>query len=78
MDETGLLKLKKQIDSAKNSVAELKGQQTALMNQLKTEYKCNSLKEAQDKLKKMDSEIEDFNKQIDEGLKELEEKYERT
>jgi uncharacterized phage infection (PIP) family protein YhgE len=75
MDEAGLLKLKQKIDDAKTSVAELKGQQTALMQQLKADYKCNSLKEAQDKLKTMEEDIDKLNKQIDKGLKELEEKY---
>jgi uncharacterized phage infection (PIP) family protein YhgE len=78
MDESGLLKLKQKIDDAKQTSSELKGQQTALMQQLKTEYKCNSLKEAQEKLKKMDEEIETINTQIDEGLKELEGKYEQN
>ena len=75
MTEKNLLELKDQIDEAKASVAELKGQQTILMQQLKTNYNCKSIEEAETLLAKWKKEVDKMQIQIDEGLKELEEKY---
>ena len=76
MDETGLLKLKKQIDEANASVSELKGQLSALLKQLKDDWKCNSVEDAEKLIVKMDKEIASLNNKIEEGMEELEEKYE--
>ncbi len=75
MKESELLRLKQQIDDAKSQTAELKGHQSALMKQLKDDWKCNSVEEAEKLVKKMDREISDLNAKIEEGTKELEEKY---
>jgi predicted nucleic acid-binding Zn-ribbon protein len=75
LDEQGLLDLKRKIDTAKTSVSELKGHQTALMNQLKTDYGCKTVEEAEKKLKAMGKKITDLEDQIDEDIKELEDKY---
>lgn len=76
MKEQQLLDLKQQIEDAKQSVAELKGEQTALLKQLKDNYKCNTIAEAEKKAQQMQEEIEKLQEQINEGCKELEEKYE--
>jgi len=76
MKEQDLLDLKQQIEDAKQSVAELKGEQTALLKQLKDTYKCSTIAEAEKKAEQMQAEIEKIQEQIDEGCKELEEKYE--
>jgi len=78
MDERQLLDLKKKVDDAKSAVSELKGQQTALMNQLKTDWKCNSVEEAEKKLKEMETNIASIERKIEKGVKELEEKYENN
>jgi len=75
MTEKNLLELKDQIEDAKASVAELKGQQTILMQQLKTNYNCKSIEESETLLAKWKKEVDKMQMQIDEGLKELEEKY---
>ena len=75
MNERELLDLKHQIEDAKTSVSELKGQQQMLMKQLKDEWKCNTIEEAERKIKSMGKEIDALQTQIDEGVKELEEKY---
>jgi len=75
MDEKQLLKLKEQIDEAKTAVSELRGHQTALLKQLKDDWGCKTVEEAQTKLKKMESEVSTLNDQITDGLKQLEEKY---
>ena len=75
MNEQDLLDLKQQIEDAKTSVSELKGQQTALLRQLKDTYKCNSIEEAQRMVEKLKADADKLQKQIDEATKELEEKY---
>jgi hypothetical protein len=72
LDEQGLLDLRDQISEAKTSVSELKGHQQALLNQLKTDYGCKTVEEAEKKLKTMGKEITDLDNQITEGIEELE------
>jgi len=76
MDERQLLDLKEKVDNAKSAVSEFKGQQTALMNQLKTDWKCDSIEGAEEKLKEMETEIASIERKIEKGVKELKEKYE--
>jgi len=75
MTESQLLDLKAQIEEAKSSVSELKGQQNALLKQLKDTYKCNSIEEADKKVGVMQKDIATLQKQIDEHTVELEKKY---
>ena len=75
LDEDGLLNLKAEIDQAKTTVSELTGQKNALMKQLRETYGCKTVEEAEKKLKTMDKEITTIETQIQEGTKELEEKY---
>jgi hypothetical protein len=74
MTEADLLKLKGDIEKAKQTVSELKGQQTALMIQLK-EWDCKTIEEADAKLAEMEKEISNFNNKITIGTAELESKY---
>jgi predicted nuclease with TOPRIM domain len=74
--EQFLLDLKQQIEDAKQSVAELKGEQTALLKQLKDTYKCNSISEAEKKIQSIQIERDKIQQQIEKGCQELEEKYE--
>lgn len=76
LNEQQLLDLKDKVDTAKTAVSELTGQQTALMNQLKTDWGCKTIKEAEDKLAEMERSISILDKKIERGVKELEEKYE--
>lgn len=78
MTEQDLLKLKQKIDDAKQQSSELKGQQTALMKQLKDDWKCSSIEEAEKLMEKMDKEIKTLNEKIETGLEELDEKYEQN
>lgn len=75
MTETQLLELKKKIEEARQTTSELKGHQGALLKQLKDDWKCSDVKEAEKLIEKMDKEILALNKSIEEKLKELEEKY---
>ena len=75
MNEQQLLKLKEDIDQAKSKVSELKGRQQSLNEQLSEEWGCSTIKEAEAKVKKLEKEITDLDNKINEGIKELEEKY---
>jgi len=75
LDEQDLLDLKKDIDEAKTKKSELMGQKNALMNQLKTDWGCKTVEEAQVKLKTMGEEIEDIEDKIEKGVTDLQEKY---
>jgi predicted transcriptional regulator len=75
MTETDLLKLKKQIEEAKATTSELKGHQSALMKQLKDDWKCNTIEEAEKLMAKYDKEIKTLTANIEKGMKELEGKY---
>lgn len=75
MTEQELLNLKMQVAEAKQTVAELTGQQTALMNQLKEDWKCDSIPDAEEKLENIQKNITTIDKKIEKGILELEEKY---
>lgn len=75
MNESQLLELKKKVDAAKTEVSQLQGHQTALMNQLKTDWNCKTVEEAEKKIATMKKEIEKLDESIATGIEELEEKY---
>lgn len=75
LDERGLLDLKDKIDGAKTQASELKGQQTALMNQLKTDFSCKTIEDTEKELRRIDKDIKTLKEQIQEGIDDLEEKY---
>ena len=72
--ENELLKLKSDIDKAKITVSELTGHQQALLNQLK-EWNCNTVEEAEKKLKEMEEFMANLDSKIAEGVKKIEEMY---
>lgn len=76
MNEQQLLQLKHQIEDAKSETAELKGREKQLMEQLEKEWDCTTVKQAEQKIEKLQSEIDQLDIKINEGLKELEQKYE--
>ncbi len=76
MDEHTLLDLKKDIDEAKTKVSELKGTLKHLMTELKTQWKCSTVKEAKTMLTQLETERDKTQQRIDSGLKELGAKYE--
>jgi predicted nuclease with TOPRIM domain len=75
MTEQQLLDLKDQVEEAKTKVSELTGQKQALMNQLKTDWNCKTIEEANTNLKEMENSISVLEKKIERGVNELEEKY---
>ena len=75
LNEQQLLDLKSDVEEAKVKVSELTGQQKALTDQLKNDWACKTIAEAETKLKEMDDSISVIDKKIDDGIKELQEKY---
>lgn len=75
MTEKDLLRLKRDIDEAKNTLAELTGQKVTLTKQLKENWDCSTIEEAETFLKQTQAEIEEIQEDIDSGISELEEIY---
>jgi len=75
MIESDLLQLKKKVDKAKATVAELTGQKNAEMKNLKTEWGCLNLESAELLIKEKNRKKDKLNQQIETGLVELEEKF---
>jgi len=76
--EKELLELKEQVDEAKTKTSELKGQKTAILTQLKNDFNCKNIKEAEAKLEQMETSIANIEKKIEKGVQELEKKYNLT
>jgi uncharacterized phage infection (PIP) family protein YhgE len=75
MNERELLKIKKEIDTAKTEVSELEGSKKTMLKDLLDRFGCKTLEEASTKLEKMTAEIEALQAQLDDGLREIEKKY---
>jgi len=75
LSEKQLLDLKKQVDDAKTTVSELKGQKNALSKQLLDEWKCKAIEEAKSTLISMEVELTMMDQSIKNGIEELEKKY---
>jgi hypothetical protein len=71
-----LLALKEEVEDSKVAASELKGQQTALLKQLKDDFGCDSLEEAEEKLKGIDKTISILDKKIKRETEELEAQFE--
>ncbi len=76
MDKQELLDLQEEINTAKQKVNQLEGRKEYLMQQLKEQWNCSSVKQAEKKLEDYAIEIAALTTQIQDGVKELEEKYE--
>ena len=71
-----LLDLKQDIDNAKTEIAKLEGKKEAVMKELKDQWKCTTIKQAEKKLQGFEKEAGELGEQIEKGVTELEEKYE--
>lgn len=76
MTEKQLIDLKKKVEEAKTKSTELTGQKNALMKQLKKDWGCDTIEQAETKLKKLEKQIESIDEQIESGIEEIENKYE--
>lgn len=76
MTEQQLVDLKKKIDSTKQKQSELIGKKKALLESLQSNFGCKNLQEAEKKAMKLQDQIEQLEKEKQEGIKEIEENYE--
>jgi len=74
MTEQELLDLKQEIIEAKDTATKLQGRKDLLTEQLKEKYGVTTLKQAQEKLKKMEQNLETLRTEIEEATEKLEEK----
>ena len=74
--ERDLVGLKQKIDTAKTETERLKGRQEELMNQLQDSWGCKTIDEAEQKVEKLSKEISALEKEIEDGLLELEQSFE--
>jgi predicted nucleic acid-binding Zn-ribbon protein len=75
MTENELLSLKREIDDAKEKNLQLKGQLDALLQQLKDGFGCETVEQANKKVKSLEKQIGDLSNEIETGMQELEEKH---
>lgn len=75
MKDSELLKIKEEIEEAKEETSQLKGQRKALLTQLKKELGVTTPEEAEKKLKKLIEERDSLIERKNKAKEELEEKY---
>lgn len=75
MTEKDLLDQKEELNELKGQLNELKGQQKLYSKQLKDEYECNTLEEAQERLTGLKTDLEKLDKTIEEKTDNLIENY---
>jgi hypothetical protein len=75
INEQELLKLKKDVESAKTNISELTGQEKAVLKQFKDEFQCNNIEEMDIIMKQTQDNIAIIDQKIVTGTKEFETKY---
>ena len=75
LTEKQLLSLKKDIEQNKQQIERLKGEEIALLKRLKQEYACDTLEDAEDKLKELREDEEKLNQDIQNLTDAIEDKY---
>lgn len=75
LTEEKLLRKKKEIETAKQELATLQGEQKALLQQLKDNHNCSDLKAAKTKIESLAEDMERLDETIETKSKEIEQKY---
>lgn len=73
--EQEILRKKKEIEQAKQELAELRGSEKTLFQQMEQEFGCSSLEDAEKVLLQKKKEIDDLDEEIEELEELIEEKY---
>lgn len=76
MEEERLLQLKEELEELKSEVSRLEGKQQTILENLKEQFGCSSIADAEKLLSTMDEEIQQLQEKIDKQLEKIEEKYE--
>lgn len=77
INEDTYRRLKREVEDAKTAADRAKGALSQLVNQLKTEFKCESIKEAKVQLDDLVSKRDKAQKRFDDALKEYEKKWKK-
>ena len=75
MTEKQLMDLKVKVDAAKTKIAELRGKKMSVMDSLKRDWKCATLKQAKEKTKKYQDTISDLEDKKQDAIDELHKNY---
>ena len=67
--------MKKTIEQSKTALARLEGELSGKLKQLKTDFNCSNLAEAERKLDKIDKAIDKDEKALKQAISELQEEY---
>jgi predicted nuclease with TOPRIM domain len=73
MTDKQLLELKQKVEQAKQTVSELKGERTALLNQLTSNFKCSNIEDAKKKIKNFEKQVIELNETMEQEIQLLEE-----
>lgn len=74
-NSTKLLKMKEAVDQAQVDIARLQGKQEQLYETLKEEHHCKTTTEAKTELKKLNDKLDAQEKELTEGVADLENAY---
>lgn len=77
LDERDLLRMKKEIDEAKQKLAELKGQKDFIIKELKEKWNCDSVEDAREQLNQLTEEEKELDSRIQKELGDLEREYQQ-
>lgn len=75
MDKKDLLALKEKVDGSKAKNQKLKGSKQMLMDTLSNDWDCKTTKAAEKMLEKFRFERKELETKMEQGVEELEEKY---
>lgn len=76
MEKDELLEIKEKIETAKTSKSKLEGKKENLMQRLKDDYGCETLEKAEKKKKKLQTEVDELEEEIEMKSLDFKEKYE--
>jgi len=72
MNKSELLELKQQIEETSTEVTKLEARKDLLMEQLKKDHGCTTVKIAETRIKEMEKKIDKLDEQIHEATEQLE------
>ena len=67
-----LIELQEEIEERKTQKAQLEGEKNAIVKQLKEDYGCKSIKQAEALIKEKEVAVAKLEEELEEGLEELE------
>lgn len=75
MNEERLYEIKEEIDNAKSEINKLEGRESNLLEDLQETFGCKNVKEAKQKADTLQTQIEELEDEIKQGMQKLEDSY---